>query len=354
MQFGVLPCEAVEEAMRQSHPGASQRIRIRGGEAVVAMISSAQLSIPGGRSEKSTLKCPSAMQMRQFLMSPPMSSHYSGAGSGNEMLKKWFIAAIGKSNYVTYITFLTDLYHSACLPFKAAGSDLIRHYLIPRGGTVLDIGANTGSFTALAAPRVGPAGRVYSFEPVAAAFRVLKYTVALRRLRQVTLIEAALSNRTGVAEITIPLKQGWKPQLPIAYLGGPLAVDAKREVVRVLRLDAFADTASLDRIDLIKCDTEGHEYFVFAGGLKTLARYRPTIFCEISARYLARHDLTPAAVFDLLRPLGYQSYLPTASGYLVPAPTYQGEADYFFLHPDTAKTLDPQFRQRILRHAPNP
>lgn len=293
------------------------------------------------------------MQMRQFLMSSPMPSHDGGAGSGTEMLKKWFIAAIGKSNYITYITFLTDLYHSACLPFKAVGSDLIKHYLIPRGGTVLDIGASTGSFTAFAAPLVGPAGRVYSFEPVPAAFRVLKHTVALRRLRQVALIEAALSSHAGIAEITIPLKQGWKPQLPIAYLGGPLQVDAKREAVRVLRLDTFVDTASLDRIDFIKCDTEGHEYFVFAGGLETLAHYRPTIFCEIAAPYLERHDLTPAAVFDLLRPLGYQSYLPTVDGHLVPAPTYQMGADYFFLHPATVKTLDPQFRQRILHHAPS-
>jgi hypothetical protein len=80
---------------------------------------------------------------------------------------------------------------------------------------------------------------------------------------------------------------------------------------------------------------------------------RPTIFCEIAAPYLERHDLTPAAVFDLLRPLGYQSYLPTVDGYLVPAPTYQMGADYFFLHPATVNTLDPQFRQRILHHAPS-
>ena len=249
------------------------------------------------------------------------------------MLKQWFIATIGVHNYIRYVTFLTDLYHSACLPFKAQGRDIIKRHLVPRGGTVLDIGANTGRFTAFAAPLVGKAGRVYSFEPVPAALRILKWVVALRRLHHVVIVETALSNQTGQSDITIPLKQGWKPQLPIAHLGGLPTSNARHQRVRVQRLDDFCATAHIDRIDLIKCDTEGHEYFVFAGSLKTLEKHRPSIFCEIAKPYLDRQQLDTAAVFELLKTLGYESYLPTAQGKLVPVSGYLKAADYFFLHP---------------------
>lgn len=249
------------------------------------------------------------------------------------MLKQRFIAAIGVHNYIRYVTFLTDLYHSACLPFKTPGRNIIKCYLVPRGGTVLDIGANTGRFTSFAAPLVGKSGRVYSFEPVPAALRILKWVVTLRRFRHVMVVETALSNQTGLADITIPLKQGWKPQLPIAYLGGLPTSGARQERVRVQRLDDFCAAAHIDRIDFIKCDTEGHEYFVFAGGLKTLAQHRPSIFCEIAKPYLDRQQLAPSMVFELLKTLGYQGYLPTAQGKLVPVTGYLRAADYFFLHP---------------------
>jgi len=34
------------------------------------------------------------------------------------MFKKGLITAIGKANYIHYVTFVTDLYQSACVPFR--------------------------------------------------------------------------------------------------------------------------------------------------------------------------------------------------------------------------------------------
>jgi len=47
------------------------------------------------------------------------------------------------------------------------------------GATVVDIGANLGTFTVLAASIVGPAGRVIAFEPESATFARLQANVAL-------------------------------------------------------------------------------------------------------------------------------------------------------------------------------
>jgi hypothetical protein len=62
------------------------------------------------------------------------------------MFKKGLIATIGKPNYIHYVTFVTNLYQSAYVPFKAPGTEIIKHSLIPRGGTVVHIGANATHF----------------------------------------------------------------------------------------------------------------------------------------------------------------------------------------------------------------
>lgn len=136
------------------------------------------------------------------------------------MFKQRLVNAIGRNNYLKYIKPVSDLYHSACVPFKAEGLEIIKHHLIPVGGTVLDIGANIGQFTAFAAPIVGRSGNVYGFEPVASAALTFERMVVLRRFRQVHIVNAALSCRSGTADIKIPLKEGWKPQVAIAHLNG--------------------------------------------------------------------------------------------------------------------------------------
>ncbi len=193
------------------------------------------------------------------------------------MLKQRFVNVIGKHNYLRYVKPLNDLYHSACVPFKGDGVQIIKRHLIPTGGTVLDIGANIGQFSAFAAPIVGKGGKVYAFEPVDSTVRTFKRMVAIRRLHHVRLVHTALSDRAGMADMNIPLKDGWKPQVTIAHLSDKAEVDMRIESVQLQTLDGFRDTSAIERVDFIKCDTEGHEFFVFSGGLKTLAKHKPSI-----------------------------------------------------------------------------
>ena len=71
--------------------------------------------------------------------------------------------------------------------------------LLAPGMTVLDVGANVGQFTLIAARRVGPTGRVHAFEPtpelVAHVFRNLE----LNGLDNVVVNEVAVSETAGHA-----------------------------------------------------------------------------------------------------------------------------------------------------------
>jgi FkbM family methyltransferase len=69
------------------------------------------------------------------------------------------------------------------------------------GMVVADVGANLGLYTLLAAERVGPAGRVHSFEPDPQNAALLRRNVAANVYNNVVLHEAAVADRQGVVAL---------------------------------------------------------------------------------------------------------------------------------------------------------
>ena len=261
------------------------------------------------------------------------------------MLKDRFISLIGRENYVRFVMRPNYLYH-AFRPFRHPAARIIRRLCIPRGGVVLDIGANIGRFTALAAGAVGRQGRVYSFEPVPMAVQVLRTMVRLRRLAQVIVVEAALGSETATATMSIPLKHGWMPLLPTAHLAGPDERSTANVDVAILQLDEFCESQGVGRVDFIKCDVEGGEHGVFTGGMRCLTRDRPSVMCEVESGYSSRYGVRPSAVFDIFTSLDYLCFHIREDRTLTPVNGYVSEADYLFVHPSrmNAGALQPYIR----------
>ena len=69
------------------------------------------------------------------------------------------------------------------------------------GMVAIDIGANVGYFTLLAARLVGPAGRVYAFEPEPNNFELLRRNVARNGYQNVATVQTALSRRSGAQRL---------------------------------------------------------------------------------------------------------------------------------------------------------
>src|SRR5205823_3076913 len=67
----------------------------------------------------------------------------------------------------------------------------------PPGACALDIGAGVGNYTMYLSRRVGPAGRVIAFEPTLPHLELLATNVARLEYRNVSLLHAALSDRSG-------------------------------------------------------------------------------------------------------------------------------------------------------------
>jgi FkbM family methyltransferase len=172
--------------------------------------------------------------------------------------------------------------------------------------TVFDIGANVGWYTLHLARALGPAGRVFSFEPMPATFAALERNVALNGLEdRVTLNRLGLAEEAGEAEFFVPEETG-----SVAASRRPLFQEQRNQSVRATldTLDAFVARTGIERLDLVKCDIEGGELPMLRGGRATLERFRPVVFLEMLRKWSAAFGYHPNDILDLMGGLGYRGY----------------------------------------------
>lgn len=160
----------------------------------------------------------------------------------------------------------------------------------------LDVGANLGEWTetALAAAReAGRALRIEVFEPTPAAAGRLEATFAA--IDAATVHRLALSDRGGTARFAMFGDTAGTNSLET----DPDAAPAQTIEVATATGAEFAARASLEAIDLVKIDTEGHDYRVLEGFEPLFARGAiGAAQFEYNSRWLTAHR-SLRDVFDL-------------------------------------------------------
>ena len=180
--------------------------------------------------------------------------------------------------------------------------DLFKRVLKP-GMTVLDLGANIGYFSVLAAGLVGKSGQVHSFEPAPTCFTQLGRNLAAFPWAHV--YPAAVGDAPGTACFHFSDKAnetGWG-----SLLSGEDA-PTRETTVPVVRLDDWAREQAVRRVDFIKMDIEGGEFRALQGAAELLSRYRPVLVAELNSVCLARDNRKPDDVLAQLRTAGYDNF----------------------------------------------
>jgi FkbM family methyltransferase len=156
--------------------------------------------------------------------------------------------------------------------------------LLSPGATVIDVGANSGLFSLLAAAR-HPTVRVHAVEPAARVFSLLEANVRRNRLTNVVCHRAACGDAAGTVTLHVPVDERvpMMASLVPQWCPGPHA----EEQVECLTLDGLVDRTGSERVDIVKIDAEGSEDAVLRGAARTLVRDRPFVLCEV----LDRRDL---------------------------------------------------------------
>ena len=184
--------------------------------------------------------------------------------------------------------------------FEQQESRLVARFLAA-DMTVIDVGANVGYYTALAASRVGSQGRIFAIEPDTRAFTQLQSLIDANGL-PARAFNFGLGERSGQEHLyQSPSSRNNTPTM-IAHGGyKPTAT------VQIRRLDDCMDEWQISHVDLLKIDVEGWEPQVFRGASRALDSGRiRAILCEFNDPWLRAAGSSSRALWKMLAAFGYR------------------------------------------------
>jgi FkbM family methyltransferase len=169
------------------------------------------------------------------------------------------------------------------------------------GDCFVDVGANVGFYSLVAARRVGPGGRVIAFEPNPATCARLRANIDLNGFANVSVVETALSDRSGQAGFFADTHGNSGAS---SLLGRGL--ETIESTVLTETWDGFEERTAPPPPTLVKIDVEGAEVQVLRGmsGLLAAAR-RPRFILEVSEWSLKAAGSSPEELFDIMSGHGY-------------------------------------------------
>jgi FkbM family methyltransferase len=184
-----------------------------------------------------------------------------------------------------------------------------KFFSVPKTAVILDIGANVGSM-ALRFAQLASQGHVYAFEPTRYAFAKLMRNLSLNPelARRITPVQVFVSDQAS-PNPRINAYSSWKVD-GSAEKKHPLHGGAVKsaESVSATTVDEFCLKNRIQNVDLIKIDTDGHEFHVLRGARETLGQHRPHVIFEIGLYLLRERGITFDQYYDFLSSFGYRLY----------------------------------------------
>ncbi|HEV2041386.1 MAG TPA: FkbM family methyltransferase [Casimicrobiaceae bacterium] len=195
--------------------------------------------------------------------------------------------------------------------------------LLKPGDVILDIGANHGFYSLIAAPRISPGGHVYAFEPSKSFYDLIMASVSVNGLGDiVSVANLALGDADG--DVTLAFDRHWSGGGHIE-MGRPhgtksdMPTGLERETVKCVSLDNYLG-GKLDKVDVIKMDIEGAEGLALKGMSKIIDR-SPNLkmMMEFCPAMMAGFECDANFVVQFLESRGFMCWEIGVDGRLLPA-----------------------------------
>lgn len=167
--------------------------------------------------------------------------------------------------------------------------------------TIVDVGASIGEFCVEAALQV-PEGRVIAFEPNPGSINILRQNMRVNGLKNVESYNVGVWKEKGEITLEIPHDESINARsLDCDKEAGP---DCRRTSIPVLSLNEMLELIDVDKIDLMKIDTEGTEFEI-------LMSQPAAIFERIERMIIEVHEISPEKtcqkMVEYLESLGYKT-----------------------------------------------
>jgi FkbM family methyltransferase len=175
--------------------------------------------------------------------------------------------------------------------------------LLPQGGTFVDLGANEGFFTIVAARRCGSGGRVVAIEPQRRLLPIIDENLRLNTIRWANVVNAVVTDKPGT--VTIHLA-------PDTNTGGSgLHKNTKYRLatqeVAARTLSQILKDENLTHVDLMKVDIESFEYEALLGSRDVFSKHQvKALALELHPEILESRDKDAADITQMLGDCGYR------------------------------------------------
>lgn len=180
---------------------------------------------------------------------------------------------------------------------------------IKKDSIIFDIGANMGDMT-LSFAKLAPEGLVYAFEPTHYALGKLKRNISLNPSlgKRIIIHNCFLSSSTkDLSELKA--YSSWKLENDDTEKHKIHKGTTKStEGVPQFSLDDFVNIHKIEKIDVIKIDTDGHEFEILQGGVHAITRFQPVIVFEIGLYTVTEKELEFSDFHDYFNKIKYQMF----------------------------------------------
>jgi len=169
--------------------------------------------------------------------------------------------------------------------------------------TFVDVGANEGYFSVLAAKNMGAGAKVLAIEPQQRLLPVLRRNMALNDV-SFDVVACAIADSETTAEMSFSssMNTGATGFVQTTRYRRP------RHTVPVARLERILNDAAMPVVDCMKMDIEGLEYEAILGSRQLFERRAiKRILIEMHPPQMAQRGHDPATLVDFLSACGYHN-----------------------------------------------
>jgi len=218
-----------------------------------------------------------------------------------------------------HIAYLVPSFDMSIVPNLLCSGDhdtqvgrIVRRMLRP-DSVFVDIGANFGFFSVLAARAIGSAGngRIIAIEPNETLARFLTKNLAINRVSQLATVEVVGAGaKASMARLYVPSASpgnGYISHFDSAFEESRGIDASNHSAIAIKRIDDIVPSDA--QVDLIKIDTEGYEIEVFLGMAETLHRNPDiAIICEWNRATFNYGGKKPEVLIDIWRSHGFKLF----------------------------------------------
>lgn len=153
--------------------------------------------------------------------------------------------------------------------------------LSKNANVIFDIGANTGIYS-LCSAAINSNTEIFAFEPSKKVFAKLLHNIELNHFNNISCHQVAISNKSGLSDFfDFDSAHQYSASLNEKMLFSEDQSKMDKYTVITNTFNDFIVNNNIEKIDLIKIDTEMHEKEVFEGMGTAINKFKPDFLVEI-------------------------------------------------------------------------